>query len=199
MITQIREVFEVRPLHPNLDEVPEEVNLLMVVQPVGLTDTALFAIDQFVLKGGKALVFVDPMSDAASRQVPGIKGGRKTTGIERLLTAWGVELAEDRLAGDIDHARKVQFGTASQPVVVDYVAWLALDKTSLDQDDVVSGGIEKMHIASAGVLDPIGEAGTTFTPLLSTGPRGMRIDSTQFTHLPDPTKLLKNYVPAANP
>jgi len=199
VITQIKEVFEVRPLHPNLDEVPEEVNLLMVVQPVGLTDTALFAIDQFVLKGGKALVFVDPMSDAASRQVPGIKGGRKTTGIERLLTAWGVELAEDRLAGDIDHARKVQFGTASQPVVVDYVAWLALDKTSLDQGDVVSGGIEKMHIASAGVLDPIGDTGTTFTPLLSTGPRGMRIDSTQFTHLPDPTKLLQNYVAGGKP
>ena len=199
VMTQIKEVFEVRPLQANLDEVPEDVNILMIVQPVGLTETALFAIDQFVLRGGKALVFVDPLSDAASQQVPRIKGGQQETGIERLLTAWGVELAESTLAGDIDHARKVQFGTSAQPVVVDYIAWLALDKASLDEDDVVSGGIEKMHMASAGVLDPIEGAETTFTPLLVTGSRAMRVDATQFTFIPDPVKLLEDYKPGGKP
>jgi len=195
VLKQIKEVFEVKPLVPNLEEVPEDVNLLMIVQPVGLTDKALYAIDQFVMKGGKALVFVDPQSDAAARRIAGIKGGKQDKGIERLLTSWGVELAENRVLGDIDHARKVQFGSSAQPVVVDYVAWLALGKDSLDADDVVSGGIEKMHIASGGILDPIDGAGTAFTPLLVSGERAMRIDTTNFTGIPNPNKLLENYKP----
>ena len=199
VMTQIKEAFEVRTLQPNIDEIPEDVNILLLVQPVGLTQNALFAIDQFVLKGGKALVFVDPASDAAIGQVPGIKGGQKDDDITRLLTAWGVTLVENTMAGDIEHARKVQFGSQSQPQVVNYVAWLALDKTSLDEDDVVSGGIQKMHIASAGVLEKIEGAETEFTPLLVTGPRAMHIDTTTFTYIPDPQKLLNEYVSGGKP
>ena len=199
VMTQIGEVYEVRQLQPNLDEIPEDVNLLMLVQPVGLTDNALFAIDQFALKGGKVLAFVDPISDALTRQVPGITGGQQETGIERLLTAWGIELAEGMVAGDIDHARRVQFSQAGQPVVVDYVAWLALGQGSLDEDDVVSGGIERLHVASAGILDPIKGAGTTFTPLLVTGPRAMRIEAAKFAGIPDPVKLLEEYAPGGAP
>ena len=199
VMTQIKEIFEVRQLQPNLDEIPEDVNLLMLVQPVGLTDNALFAIDQFALRGGKVLAFVDPVSDVATRQMPGITGGQKDTGIERLLTAWGIELAESKVAGDIDHARRVQFSSAGQPVVIDYVAWLALGEASLDEDDVVSGGIERLHIASAGILDPVEGAKTTFTPLLVTGPRGMRIDASNFAFVPDPVKLLEEYAPGDAP
>ena len=199
VMTQIKEIFEVRQLQPNLDEIPEDVNLLMLVQPVGLTDNALFAIDQFALRGGKVLAFVDPVSDVATRQMPGITGGQKDTGIERLLTAWGIELAESKVAGDIDHARRVQFSSAGQPVVIDYVAWLALGEASLDEDDVVSGGIERLHIASAGILDPVEGAKTTFTPLLVTGPRGMRIDASNFAFVPDPVKLLEEYAPGGMP
>ncbi len=199
VMTQIGEVYEVRQLQPNLDEIPEDVNLLMLVQPVGLTDNALFAIDQFALKGGKVLAFVDPISDALTRQVPGITGGQQETGIERLFTAWGIELAEGKVTGDIDHARRVQFAQAGQPVVVDYVAWLALGKASLDADDVVSGGIERLHVASAGILDPIKGAGTTFTPLMITGPRAMRIDASNFAGIPDPVKLLDDYAPDGSP
>ena len=199
VMTQIKEIFEVRQLQPNLDEIPEDVNLLMLVQPVGLTDNALFAIDQFALRGGKVLAFVDPVSDVATRQMPGITGGQKDTGIERLLTAWGIELAESKVAGDIDHARRVQFSSAGQPVVIDYVAWLALGEASLDEDDVVSGGIERLHIASAGILDPVEGAKTTFTPLLVTGPRGMRIDASNFAFVPDPVKLLEEYSPGDTP
>ncbi|MGI9412190.1 MAG: GldG family protein, partial [Hyphomicrobiales bacterium] len=195
VLKQIKEVFEVKPLVPNLEEVPEDVNLLMIVQPIGLTDKALYAIDQFVMKGGKALVFVDPKSDVAARQLAGMKGGRQDKGFERLLTAWGVELAENRILGDLENARKVQFGTSAQPVVVPYVAWLALGKTNLDADDVVSGGIERMHIASSGILDPVEGAETAFTPLLVSGPKAMRIDTAQFTVQPNPVKLLEDYKP----
>lgn len=199
VMTQVGEVYEVRQLQPNLDEIPEDVNLLMLVQPVGLTDNALFAIDQFALKGGKVLVFVDPVSDAMPRQVPGITGGQKGTGIERLFSAWGLELAENKVTGDIEHARRVQFNQGGQPVVVDYIAWLALGKAGLDEDDVISGGIERIHVASAGILDPIEGAATTFTPLLTTGPRAMRVEAENFAGIPDPVKLLKEYAPGGTP
>lgn len=199
VMTQIKEVYEVRPLHPNVDKIPEDVNILLLAQPVGLTSNALYAIDQFVLRGGKALVFVDPASDAALGRVPGIKGGVKDDDITRLFKAWGVTMVENTMAGDIDHARKVQFGTQSQPMIVDYIAWMALDKEALDENDVVSSGIQKMHIASAGVLEKAEDAKTDFTPLLVTGPRATTIDTTSFTYIPDPQKLLNEYTPGGKP
>lgn len=199
VMTLIKEVYEVHQLQPNLDEIPEDVNVLMLVQPVGLTENALLAIDQFALKGGKVLVFVDPVSDSAPRQVPGIPGGKKDEGIERLFTAWGFELAANKVAGDVDHARRVQFSGSDQPVVIDYVAWMTLGKDSLDADDVISSGIETLNIASAGILYPISGAETQYTPLLSTGPRAMRIDGEKFALIPDPVKMIEEYEPGGVP
>jgi ABC-type uncharacterized transport system involved in gliding motility auxiliary subunit len=195
VIAALRELFDVRSINPQSNTIPDDISMLIIAQPVGLSDQLLYAIDQFALKGGKVLAFADPNAEIGRGQVPGIAGGVRDTGFERLLNAWGVVLAEGAVVGDIDHGRRVQFGSASNPTVVDYVAWMALDTQSMDGDDAVSAGIERLNFATAGALEQIEGATTRFAPLVSSGPRAMKIGVDQFAMSPNPVALLEQYVP----
>ena len=73
VMQQLEQLFTVRMLTPELTSIDKDIDVLMLVHPKGLSQAALYAIDQFVLRGGRALVFVDPQaeSDPAGGQQPG--------------------------------------------------------------------------------------------------------------------------------
>jgi ABC-type uncharacterized transport system involved in gliding motility auxiliary subunit len=196
IMDQLREFFDVRMLDQTLTSVPSDIDVLMIVQPTGLTDKAAYAIDQYVLGGGKALVFADPMPEAAYMQTLGKdKGGMKQ--LAKLLKSWGVGFVDDQVATDIAHARRVQFSQSGP--VTDYVAWLALDKRNIDEGDVLSAGIETLNLASPGFLKRIDGAGPTVTPLLHTSSRAMEVDVKKVGPAADPLALLRNYKPLQHP
>jgi len=127
IMDQIREFFEVKALAQDFSSVPKDVDVLMLVQPDGLTDAALFAIDQFALAGGRVLAFVDPVADSAKAGGPMMMlNDNKANPLDKLFKMWGVKFSKDMVAADIGHARRVQFGGAGgrQPVQTEYVAWL---------------------------------------------------------------------------
>ena len=140
VMEQIREFFDVKTLEKDLKEIPADIDVLMLVQPEGLTPDAAYAIDQYALKGGKVLVFIDPLAETAQRGNPmGMPGMPPDTGeMEKLLKSWGVAYDPKKIAADISYARRVQFGGGTRANVTDYVVWLSLDKNTLDQRDVLS-------------------------------------------------------------
>lgn len=193
IMSQIREFFDVETLDQGVTEIPSRIDVLMVVQPVSLKPEAAFAIDQFALKGGKVLVFVDPMAE--TNQLSTMKantGGRKE--LTKVLNAWGVGFEPTKVAGDIKHARRVQFGR-ERNMVTEFVAWLALDKSNMDQADVLSSGIETLNLASAGVLTKMDGATTSVTPIIETSSDAMQIGAEKVGMGADPLALLRNYTP----
>jgi ABC-type uncharacterized transport system involved in gliding motility auxiliary subunit len=197
VMDQIREFFEVKLLERDMKEVPAEVDVLMLVQPDGLTPDALYAIDQFALGGGKVLAFVDPvaeMSRAGPMGMPGMGGGSNE--LEKLLKTWGVAYDPKMVAADITYARRVQFGGGGgRGSVTEYVAWLSLDAKALDQRDVLSAGVERLNLASAGSLAKAEGATTEVTPILSTSQRAMQIGIDKIGPTPDAVSLLRSYKP----
>ena len=95
----------------------------MVVQPEGLTADAAYAIDQFALAGGKVLAFVDPVAETSARRAThGHDGcGGPPTGVREAAEGLGRRLRSDKVAGDIAHARRVQFGGGPRASVTEYV------------------------------------------------------------------------------
>jgi hypothetical protein len=83
--------------------------------------------------------------------------------------------------------------------VTEYVAWLGLDRRSIDEKDVLSGGIERLNLASAGSLSKAEGATTQVTPILLTSPQAMQIAADKFTGAPDPVGLLRAYKPEGKP
>jgi ABC-type uncharacterized transport system involved in gliding motility auxiliary subunit len=200
IMEQIRDFFEVKTLPQDLKEIPATVDVLMIVQPDQLTAEAAYAIDQYVLGGGKVLAFVDPVAESAARGGPmGMGAAPPSAEFIKLLKAWGVEFDPSKVVGDIATARRVQFGGGARPVVTEYVAWLGLDQSSIDQKDVLSGGIERLNLASAGSLSKVDGASTQVTPILLTSPQAMQIPAEKLQMVPDPVGLLRAYKPEGKP
>jgi ABC-type uncharacterized transport system involved in gliding motility auxiliary subunit len=193
IMSQIREMFEVRDVAQTATSSPAGIDVLMVVQPTGLTEEAAYAIDQYALKGGKVLVFIDPVTE--TNQLAMIKSpgeGRKR--LAKVLESWGVKFDPTKVAADIQHAKRVQFGR-EQDAVTEFVAWLGLDQRNINADDVLSAGIEVLNVASSGFLERADGATTTVQPLLSTSTDAAAVGAEKVGMGADPLGLLRSYVP----
>ena len=191
---QIRQLFELRDLTTEVAEVPGDVDVLMVVHPRDLPGATRYAIDQFVLGGGKAMVFVDPFSEAAAG-VPDPENPMRlhNSRLPGLFAAWGVELAPGMIVGDRLTARKVRGGTRERPVAVDYIAWLALGADNFDRENIVTAQLGAINVATVGVLSPVEGAATEFTPLIRSSNEAMLFERMHVQFMPDPAQLLADF------
>ena len=197
IMEQIREVFEIKTIAKDATEIPADIGVLMLVEP-DLSPALAYAIDQWVLKGGKVLAFTDPNPEMAKLLGPMMSHlGQRTPEFDKLLKAWGVVADPSKIATDLSFARRVQFGggRGGQPLVTDYIAWLTLDKRALDQRDVLSGGVDKLNLATAGALTKAEGATTTFTPVLQTTDQAMLVATEKVAGSLDAVALLRGYKP----
>jgi ABC-type uncharacterized transport system involved in gliding motility auxiliary subunit len=194
VMDQLRQGFEIHDLSTQFDKVPDDVDVLMIVQPEKLPAKTEYAIDQFVLGGGHALVFVDPHSEFQQSHPSMLSppGGPLAADFDRLLGAWGVELAKGKVVGDRLAARKVNAGGA-RAQAVDYLAWLSLKGDDIAKDDPVTGQLSEINLASAGALSSIAGAKIKFEPLLQSSAQSELIDEAQLARLPDVVGLLNDF------
>ena len=130
---QMKEFFEIKRIHEKTRSIPDGLKLLMLVHPKKIPDRLIYMIDQFVLRGGKLLVFIDPNSETESFSPDADQiNGSNSSNLSELLEKWGVELAENKVVGDLLSARRVEIGAADQPSVTDYLAWLDIKKDHMD-------------------------------------------------------------------
>src|SRR5579862_2356705 len=197
VIDQLKPLYDIKDLSTDLDAVPADIDVLMIAHPQHLSDKTLYAIDQYVLKGGKALVFVDPNSETQQMHPSQLNppGMPLDSNLDKLFAAWGVTLEPKMVAGDRHAARRVNAGTGTRVVAMDYVAWLSLDETNLNRDDLITADLSHVNMASAGILDPAKDAKTTFTPLISTSTDAMPIPVEKIQGLPDVGGLLQSFKP----
>jgi len=193
VVDQLREFFHIQVLETDIQAIPDDIGLLMVVEPSGLGSMALFAIDQFVLRGGRALVFVDPSPE--SGMTPGMPPPPANPDANRLLESWGLSLVPDSVAADLDNARRVSTGGSGRGVVVDYPAWLSLATGYVDTDDPVMSNVERLHLATAGILEKQDGASTEVRPLIVTSPQSMRLDIDRVRPMPDVMGILRDFEP----
>jgi ABC-type uncharacterized transport system involved in gliding motility auxiliary subunit len=196
IIQQLKEFFAIQTLSADITEIPRDIQMLLLVQPENLSTAAQYAIDQFVLGGGKALVFVDPNSEAANPVgAMGMTGSNNLDGIKKLMAAWGVKLVDGQVVGDLDNAMRVNMQANGRPIISDYVAWLQLNTGNLDPNDAVTGDLKKIHMGTSGALEPVAGAGTTVTPLMQSSLRSMRIGTDQLVGMPDIVALFRDFKP----
>ncbi len=197
VVERVMEFFQIMPLPTEIREVPEEVDILMLVHPVGLKPHTMYAIDQFMMRGGKALAFVDPVAEAeaASTRKQGFRP--RSSNFNRILKRWGVRMVQGKVAADLDAARRVNVRQGAQIKVADYIAWLSLTESNFDTGDVVTGDMSLLNLASAGVLESAEDKNIQVTPLVSTGPRAQQIDALKIRNGADVMALFREFKPEA--
>lgn len=190
---QIEELFEVRTLESGLRRIPDEVDVLMVVDPSTLAAEALYAIDQFVLDGGRALVFVDPHTEADPAEMQGGMASRDGYAFDELLESWGLRLRSAAVAADINLAQRVRAVSEGRNVVVDYPVWLTLRSSQYDTRDAITAELGDVVMASAGVLDILERDGVRVSPLIETTPGATVLDPVRIGPGSDPVDLVRGY------
>ena len=199
VIEQLKQLDKVEPLSVNLATIPADVDVLMLVHPQNLPQKTLFAIDQFVLKGGKALIFVDPLSEMQASQPSETNppGSPTASNLEPLFKSWGIEMLPKVAAGDRRDAQEVDVpvpGHGDQPL--DYVAWLDLHAANLDRKDMITADLSHITMASAGILKPLPGAKTTIEPLIWTSRDSAEIPVDKLQGMPDVAGLLAGFKPS---
>jgi ABC-type uncharacterized transport system involved in gliding motility auxiliary subunit len=197
IMAQLRPLFEVRTIGSDLDKIAPDIDVLWIVHPSHLSEKTQYAIDQFVLRGGRALVFVDPNSEAAQARPMqmGQMPQQSSSNLDKLFKAWGFEMMPNVVAGDRRAARKVNAGGYGRVQPVDYVAWLNLKAANINKDDIISASLTQINMASAGVLQPVEGAKTKFEPLISTSTDSQEIPAEKFVGMPDVAGLLHDFKP----
>jgi ABC-type uncharacterized transport system involved in gliding motility auxiliary subunit len=194
----MQEFFDVQQLGPDITAIPEGIDALMVVHPKDMPKGVLFAIDQYILGGGRALVFVDPYCEVDvppggfQDQMQALMAPRASD-MPELFSAWGISLEQERFAADLQRGMSVVTGRGSEPVT--FLAWLGLTGDSIDQADAVTGQLITITMGTAGILKPVEGATTTITPIFTTSEQSQEMGLERVRFRPDPGELLASFVP----
>jgi ABC-type uncharacterized transport system involved in gliding motility auxiliary subunit len=194
---QLKQSYDTQMLDPGFTAIPRDIDVLLIAQPAHLSAQQSFAIDQFVLGGGRALIFVDPNSEMASMASGG--GEPSVSDLPSLLKSWGVVYNPQKVLADRKLAQQVQTSNDPRNPTARYPIWLHLNADNFDHSDQVTAQLQAMNLASAGALSPAKGATTTFTPLVSSSDQADLLDAAQVRATPRPQDLWNAIHPAGSP
>jgi ABC-type uncharacterized transport system involved in gliding motility auxiliary subunit len=192
--------FDVRFLGGKQERIEDDVEVLMLAQPHNVDQATLYAIDQFVMRGGRVLAFVDPLAEvmAAGGGMNPMANpeGDAIGALAPLLAAWGVSIPSGKVIGDRTAAQRVNAQIGGRQVVIDYLPWLSLDAGHLNGDDVITGEIQRLHLNSAGSIHAREGAAVTIEPLVISSELSEEIAADAIRTAPDPTRLIADFIPS---
>ncbi len=177
-VQELERTFDTKVLSVGLEEIPADIDVLLVLHPLAVTEKTEYAIEQYILRGGKAALVVDP----SARSVPDTaqaaqyaRGTGSRSNLPNVFKTIGVSYDDQLVAADSRYSTRV--GSRSGPV--QYPFWLSLDGTSFNRGQVITALLESMLLIEPGFFKPLPGAAVELTPLLSTSASPGTISSSQ--------------------
>ncbi len=196
--SELARLYELRRLQSNPTSIGDDVDLLILIHPKTLSDDALYAIDQFVLRGGRLLAFVDPLaeSDPGALNAPQIAPGGALTpdvssSLDRLFKAWGVAYDPRQVVRDAQFALQVQNDPQAQPAA--NPALIGLTREAMNQNDIVSAQLDALNFASAGAIELAPLSPMTLEPLARSSTDADLVATDRARLQPDPKQLSEGF------
>ncbi len=185
---QLGQLFDIETIDPGADSLPDNIDLLLMVHPKDLSDPMLYQLDQFVLGGGRLIVFLDPFaeSDRGNPNDPmAMMQAGSTSNLGPLLDSWGVSFDTGRVIGDLQYG----VGTSQSR----HIGILSVPADGLNSEDVVSADLQAVNFSSTGWLAPLEGASTRFEALVQSSENAAPLDASRLRFLTDPAELMKGF------
>jgi len=150
-INELKADFNVKEIALTADKIDDDINVLVVVYPKGISETAQYAIDQFVMRGGKLVAFLDPLSVLDSRsnaQNPLQAAAGSGASLDKLLKAWGLEFDLQKVVSDKRFLTELQDPKTGRPQA--NPSFLSLTGAAMDTNDVATTQLGRMILPFAG-------------------------------------------------
>jgi len=208
IIRQLQQQYEVDKIETTADEI-KNVDILLVIHPKNFSERILFAIDQFVLKGGRAIVLVDPFSVAdqptplemqITKAIP-----QRASDLNRLLKNWGVEMTEKKYVGDRSLVLDAAMSQDARPEKI--MGYLMLTRECMNGESAISANLNQVRVLFAGALNPTAQDPKDkahhiqLSPLIQTTSRGNTFtnDTMEMTMQYNPGSLIKKFIDGKKP
>ncbi|HEU4626353.1 MAG TPA: Gldg family protein [Steroidobacteraceae bacterium] len=196
--SQAEQLFNVKQVSLSATTIDPDIDVLVLVHPKNLSPATQFALDQYALRGGKIILFVDPMAESdrsgADPQNPVAQmTADRSSNPGPLLTAWGVDFNNKEVVGDLQYALQVSMRQGEQPVR--HLGILGLNQDTFNPKDVVDAGLSSVNVASVGHIEPHKGATTKFEPLIESSTQAGIIPTQKFAMLFDPSTLRDGFKP----
>jgi ABC-type uncharacterized transport system involved in gliding motility auxiliary subunit len=197
--TLLRQTNSVRTVSTDAQLIDPDIQVLLVAEAQHLSPATLYAIDQFVMRGGKLMAMVDPWSEALAAQPSpsGMPPNDTHADLKPLFDAWGIEFDPTKVVGDLNGAWRVRAGGDDRVQAVNYVAWINI-QDGLNHNDPATADLQQVTVASAGALAKKPGAAIDFTPLLSTSDQSGLIPVEEVKD-PHPAQILASFKPQGGP
>ena len=190
---QLGQLFEIETIDPGADSLPGNIDLLMLVHPKDLSEPMLYQLDQFVLGGGRLIVFLDPFaeSDRGDPNDPmAMMQAGSTSNLGPLLDSWGVSFDTGRVIGDLQYG----IGTSQSR----HIGILSVPADGFNSEDIVSADLQAVNFSSTGWLAPVEGAGTGFETLVQSSENAAPLDVSLLRFLTNPADLMKGFNPTGD-
>ena len=197
---QLSQSYDLEKLPPTISMITDDIDALLIIHPQNLNDAAMYAIDQYMMRRPRAVILLDPHSEAtAARQTVNKDAPPASSNLDKLLRPWGAVFDAENVVGDRKSAQRVVLddGDKSKPTARDYVPWLRLNDDRINRGDPITGNLHRLNMASVGHIIKNPGVDTEFTPLLTSSDDAMLIPAKKIRYMPDPKSLLDEFQPSA--
>ena len=160
-VTELKKTYNVEEINTTAGSIGDDIDLLLILHPKNLSEKLRYAVDQYVLKGGNAIVFVDPF--AVSDSSPNPQGMPSSSSLKKLFAAWGVEMDATKVVVDFDYTTKLR-NQNNQPE--DSPLWLSIKSGSFNADDIATAKLESILLPVAGAIKKIPDSESEYKSLM---------------------------------
>lgn len=171
-VKQIANDYNVIKVNKVISEIPAEVDVLLVFNPQNLSNLSKYALDQYILNGGRIILLVDPVSEVITKDNPA--SNLYKSGIEPLLSNLGLEFDHNTVIGDKRLSQKVKKSSQQKN---DFVLNFELTADYMNQKTKLTNNLLKMSFSTPGALVEKAKNTAIYTPLFSTSEQGGYIDA----------------------
>ena len=193
---ELADRFELEFIVADTVRIPTRIDALLLAHPRPLTDIQAYAIDQFVMLGGRVIAFIDPQSEVSLTAGPNgepLRGYSEQSDLPLLMRQWGLAMAGDMIIADRKRAQRVAAGRDARRALTDYILWMGLGPSEMNADDPITGNIDRLNIGTAGALRPIDGATTSFTPLVTSSDEAGLMTRDYVLSAPTPDALQRRF------
>lgn len=173
-ISELQRDFNVKQIEVTADKIPDDIKVLLVIHPKAISESTQYALDQFVLRGGKLVAFVDPLCALDRPPVnTGMMPPASSSSLDKLFKAWGLTFETTKVVADLEHVAQLQQGP--NPAV------LALNEAAVNKDDVVTTDADNLVMAFSGAFSGAPAEGLAETVLIKSSKHSGLVESMMAT------------------
>ncbi len=190
---QLDQLYDLRWVDEKLQDIDKDIQLLILVQPQNLNADSLYELDQYVLNGGKLLLFMDPKADsqqAARQEVEKLEEFESEISLNTLLAKWGIEYHPDIII-DSQYGLTVSRGENQPPMR--HLGLLGVQEDGLNANEITTADLEIINFGSSGHVTTIENSKVQFDGLVWSSIQAQVIDVKQYQLMQDPVELLQNF------